>query len=195
MMETSAGSGCHPFNGGVLATAGNLVFQGGAEGKFASYSADKGTQLWEAPAQTGIIAPPMTYAISGEQYVTVMAGWGGALGLVGGTIANAAGVPSISRVLTFKLDAKKVLPPAPARAQLPELAEKTEPVATIDRRRHVFNQFCSACHGATAVGGGVITDLRYLNSGQRNVFVQTVQNGIAAKGMPSFASLISVEDI
>lgn len=185
----------HPFNGGVLATAGNLIFQGRAEGKFVAYSADKGTQLWEAPAQTGIIAPPMTYAISGEQYITVMAGWGGALGLVGGTIANAAGVRSISRVLTFKLDAKEVLPPAPARAPLPELAEMTEPAATIDRGRAVFHQYCSACHGATAVGGGVITDLRYLNSGQRNVFVQTVQSGIVTKGMPSFASLISAEDI
>ena len=185
----------HPFNGGVLATAGNLVFQGRAEGRFVAYSADKGAQLWEAPAQTGIIAPPMTYAINGEQYITVMAGWGGALGLVGGAIANATGVRSISRVLTFKLDAKETLPPAPAQPSLPELAELSEPATTIDRGRAVFHQYCAQCHGATAVGGGVIADLRYLNAGQRNVFVQTVQGGIAAKGMPSFADLITAEDI
>ena len=185
----------HPFNGGILATAGNLVFQGRADGKFVAYTADKGTHLWEAPAQTGIIAPPVTFAIGGEQYVTVMAGWGGALGLVGGSIANAAGVRSISRVLTFKLDAKEVLPPAAAPPALPELAELTEPPATIDRGRAVFHQYCASCHGATAVGGGVIADLRYLSAGQRNVFVQTVLAGIPAKGMPSFKDVISPEDI
>ena len=185
----------HPFNGGILATAGNLVFEGTADGRFIAFSADKGTKLWEAPARTGIIAPPVTYAINGEQYVTVMAGWGGALGLVGGSIAKATGVRSISRVLTYKLGAKEVLPPAPPEPALPELSAMTEPAATVDRGRIVFHQYCATCHGAAAVGGGVITDLRYLSPGQRNVFESTVLGGIAAKGMPSFANVISPEDI
>ena len=47
-----------PWNGGVLSTAGNLVFQGTATGKFSAYSADKGEKLWEVDAGNGIVAPP-----------------------------------------------------------------------------------------------------------------------------------------
>ena len=49
-----------PWNGGVLSTAGNLVFQGNAGGTFVAYSADKGEKLWSFPTQTGVIAAPMT---------------------------------------------------------------------------------------------------------------------------------------
>src|SRR5262245_9935269 len=66
------------WNGGTLATAGNLVFQGTAEGDFIAYNAVTGERLWSAYAGTGIVAPPITYAIDGKQYVSVMAGWGGA---------------------------------------------------------------------------------------------------------------------
>ena len=50
-------------NGGVLATAGNLVFQGTVDGRFAAYAADTGAKLWEARAPTAIIASPMTYRV------------------------------------------------------------------------------------------------------------------------------------
>ena len=64
----------------MLATAGDLVFQGNGTGEFVAYGADNGSKLWAFPAQTGIIAAPMTYAIDGEQYVAVLAGWGGGVG-------------------------------------------------------------------------------------------------------------------
>jgi alcohol dehydrogenase (cytochrome c)/quinohemoprotein ethanol dehydrogenase len=60
-----------PGNGGVLATAGNLVFQGNIIGEFAAYAADNGERLWAFPTQTGVTAGPVTYAIDGEQYVSV----------------------------------------------------------------------------------------------------------------------------
>ena len=61
----------HPgaWNGGVLSTAGNLVFQGNVGGEFVAYNAADGTKLWSFPAQTGIVAAPATYAIGDEQYV------------------------------------------------------------------------------------------------------------------------------
>src|SRR5687768_1193470 len=67
----------HPgaWNGGVLSTAGNLVFQGNVGGDFVAYNAADGTKLWSFPAQTGIVAAPATYAIGDEQYVVVLAGW------------------------------------------------------------------------------------------------------------------------
>ena len=185
----------HPFNGGVLATAGNLVFQGTADGKFVAYSAKEGKKLWEAPARTGIVAPPITYAIDGQQYVTVMAGWGGVLALVGGSIAKAAGVRSISRVLTFKLDGKRVLPELPAMSAPPAPPPQTATPAVIDRGRTGYYQYCATCHGAAAVGGGVIQDLRYLDAAQHSAFEKTVRGGLPSKGMPAFADVLSASDV
>ncbi len=185
----------HPFNGGVLATAGNLVFQGTADGKFVAYSAKEGKKLWESPARTGIVAPPITYAIDGQQYVTVMVGWGGALALVGGSIANAAGVKSISRVLTFKLDGKEVLPELPARPAPPAPPPQTATVAVIDRGRVIYHQYCATCHGGAAVGGGVIQDLRHLDATQHSGFDKTVRGGLPSKGMPAFADVLTTSDV
>src|SRR5690606_8420272 len=62
-----------PWNGGLLSTGGGLVFQGNAAGNFVAYSAADGSELWSFHAQTGIIAPPITYTVNGEQYVAVLA--------------------------------------------------------------------------------------------------------------------------
>jgi PQQ-dependent dehydrogenase (methanol/ethanol family) len=67
--------------GGVLATAGNLVLQGRADGILAAYRATDGKPLWSFDAGTGIMAPPVTYQVDGVQYVSVLAGWGGPDGL------------------------------------------------------------------------------------------------------------------
>ena len=104
----------HPVleSGGVLATAGNLVFQGRSDGVLCAYRATDGQKLWEYNAGTGIMAPPVTYLENGVQYLTVMVGWGGAAGLV-----NAPGAgpikPGFGRVLTFAIggNAKLELPP------------------------------------------------------------------------------------
>ncbi|MEE3332438.1 MAG: PQQ-dependent dehydrogenase, methanol/ethanol family, partial [Myxococcota bacterium] len=66
-----------PWNGGALATAGNLVFQGSADGRLIAYRASDGEPLWESPAGTGVMAGPVTYSVDGVQYVAVAAGWGG----------------------------------------------------------------------------------------------------------------------
>jgi quinohemoprotein ethanol dehydrogenase len=69
-------------SGGVLTTAGNLVFQGRSDGLFAAYRATDGETLWEFETGTGILAAPVTYSMDGRQYVTIMVGWGGAMGLI-----------------------------------------------------------------------------------------------------------------
>ncbi|MBL4620097.1 MAG: PQQ-dependent dehydrogenase, methanol/ethanol family, partial [Marinicaulis sp.] len=66
-----------PWNGGILSTAGGLVFQGTADAHFAAYDAGTGDQLWKFFTQTGIVAPPISYEIDGEQYLAVASGWGG----------------------------------------------------------------------------------------------------------------------
>ena len=67
------------WNGGTLTTAGNLVFQGTADGYFAAYDAASGKRLWRFNAGLGISGAPISYAISGRQYVSVLVGYGGSL--------------------------------------------------------------------------------------------------------------------
>ncbi|MGB1060975.1 MAG: hypothetical protein ACPGZU_12640, partial [Ketobacter sp.] len=52
-----------PWNGGMLSTGGNLLFQGTADGKFVAFAADSGKRLWDFPAQTGIVAAPTTFEL------------------------------------------------------------------------------------------------------------------------------------
>src|SRR4029077_153100 len=76
------------WNGGVLSTAGGLVFEGNAAGFFNAYSADKGAALWSYPVQTGVVAAPISYAVGGQQYVAVVVGWGGTYPLSAGEVAH-----------------------------------------------------------------------------------------------------------
>src|SRR5947209_15959006 len=70
-----------PWNGGTLTTAGNLVFQGTADGRFVAYNATSGAKLWESPVGTGVVAAAATYMIDDKQYVSIAVGWGGVFGL------------------------------------------------------------------------------------------------------------------
>jgi alcohol dehydrogenase (cytochrome c) len=63
-----------PLVGGVLATAGGLVFNGEGNGRFAAYDADSGRLLWQHRATAGVNAPAITYSVGGVQYIAVAAG-------------------------------------------------------------------------------------------------------------------------
>jgi PQQ-dependent dehydrogenase (methanol/ethanol family) len=63
-----------PMIGGILATAGGLVFTGEGNGKFAAYNSSNGKELWNFRAGAGVNAPPSTYMIGGKQYIVVGAG-------------------------------------------------------------------------------------------------------------------------
>ncbi|MFO1151785.1 MAG: PQQ-dependent methanol/ethanol family dehydrogenase [Alsobacter sp.] len=78
-----------PLWGGVLATAGGLVFTGTPEGFLKAFDAKSGEELWKFQTGTGVIAPPITWEMDGQQYVGVAAGWGGAVPLWGGEVAKA----------------------------------------------------------------------------------------------------------
>jgi len=98
------------FNGGTVATAGNLVFQGTADGKMVAYSADKGEKLWEMPLGVRNMASPVTYELDGKQYIAIMGGRSAnpAAGLRGG--AGRAGQDQSGpgpKLFIFALDGKK----------------------------------------------------------------------------------------
>jgi PQQ-dependent dehydrogenase (methanol/ethanol family) len=184
-----------PWNGGMLATAGNLVFQGNSVGDFAAYSADTGEKLWSTSAQTGIVASPVTYSIDGEQYVTVLAGWGGALALSGGDIAAAAGVRNISRVLTFKLGASQSLPEVEAPVLTLDPPPRVDDPESIARGKQHYLNRCMVCHGDGAVGGGVIPDLRYMNAEKHQTWQGVVLGGLHRdRGMVAFTGVLTAED-
>ena len=185
-----------PWNGGTLSTGGNLVFQGTADGRFVAYAADSGKKLWESPANSGVMAGPMSYTVGGEQYVAVLAGWGGAFPLAYGSLSLNAKVRPESRVLVYKLGGKASLPPpkhAPATQPTPPAL--TADAATVNKGRDLFNGNCGVCHGLSAVSGGVVPDLRYLTPEKHNIFPGIVYGARASRGMPSFAGRLKPEDV
>lgn len=186
------------FNGGTLVTAGDLVFQGTADGRVTAYAADSGKLLWESPANTGVMAGPVSYSVKGEQYVSFMAGWGGVFPLVMGPFAkNGTKVQPEARVLTYKLGGKAQLPPpknVPQFPQPPALIYEDE--ASIQVGRELFNASnCSGCHGINAISGGIVPDLRYLASTTHEQFNLIVKGLRSPKGMPSFHNVLSDEQI
>ena len=77
-----------PLWGGVLSTAGNLVFTGTPEGFLKAFDAKTGQELWKFQTGSGVVGSPVTWEQDGEQYVAVMSGWGGAVPLWGGEVAK-----------------------------------------------------------------------------------------------------------
>jgi len=62
--------------GGVLSTAGDVLFTGNREGYFHAFDARDGKLLWKTSLGGYIAAGPMTYSVRGKQYVAIAAGHG-----------------------------------------------------------------------------------------------------------------------
>ena len=190
----------HPaaWNGGVLATAGGLVFQGDAGGHLSAYASATGKRLWSQATGEGIVAPPITYSVAGEQYVLVLAGWGGVYTLLTGEIARQGSVAGRNgRLLAFKLDGKQALPVDDRRA-----APTAEPPAqfadgaTIARGKAVYHRHCGGCHGDAGISGGVLPDLRTSTAAASAAAWATIvrDGALSARGMIGFASEVSAEE-
>jgi PQQ-dependent dehydrogenase (methanol/ethanol family) len=82
-----------PLIGGVLATAGGLVFSGAGKGKFAAYNTSTGRELWSWQCEAGVNAPPITYAIGGRQYVAVAVGGNALFGFKQGDMMSVFALP------------------------------------------------------------------------------------------------------
>ncbi|MBO9575083.1 MAG: PQQ-dependent dehydrogenase, methanol/ethanol family [Sphingobium sp.] len=188
-----------PWNGGTLATAGNIVVQGSADGFVQAYNATDGKKLWSFPAQTGVIAPPMTYKVKGEQYVAIMAGWGGVWALAPGLLSRKSGATqNVSRLLVFKIGGTAKLPAAPRSADLvldPPPNFGTPAVVKAGEGR--FQRYCGACHGDAAIAGGLTPDLRHSTAlGDPAVWQAIVHDGaLAANGMVAWSKVMSPADI
>jgi len=186
-----------PTNGGTLATAGNLVFQGTSTGEFRAYAADTGKQLWSFPTQTGVLAAPMTYSIDGEQYVAVLVGWGGVWDVSAGKLGGGI-TPNVSRLLVFKLGATGKLPPlkpTPALVLDPPAPEGTAKQIALGEK--LYSNSCSVCHGSSAVSGALNPDLRHSATlGKKDLWQQVVHDGLLAEnGMVAWKNQFNRDQI
>jgi len=134
-----------PWNGGTLSTAGDLLFQGNAKGNFVAYDAKTGEQKWSFFSQTGIVAAPMTYSVNGEQYVAVMAGWGGAVPLVVGEFVSEAVKTNTNRLLVFKLGGDKTLPVLNVKPRQLTLPEVTASAEDVEQGKALYHTYCGGC--------------------------------------------------
>jgi alcohol dehydrogenase (cytochrome c)/quinohemoprotein ethanol dehydrogenase len=191
-----------PWNGGVLTTSGNLVVQGDGDGYLNIYRADSGAKIWSFDAQSGIIASPVTYTVSGRQFITVVAGWGGSLPMYTGEVASwGASRPrhNKSRVLTFALNGQAALPPIAAQSDnVPSLLPaQFADAATIGIGEKTYNKVCVLCHGASVVSGGVTPDLRHSTAlSNKEIWMAIVADGkLSSQGMVGFRPNFSLEEI
>jgi alcohol dehydrogenase (cytochrome c) len=96
-----------PLWGGVMTTAGDLVFYGTPEGFLKAVDARSGKELWKFQTGSGVVAPPVTWKDGDTQYVAVVSGWGGAVPLWGGEVAKKVNfLEQGGSVWVFKLAAK-----------------------------------------------------------------------------------------
>jgi len=188
-----------PWNGGTLATAGNLVFQGTAVGQFQAFRADNGQKLWSMPVQSGVLSAPSTFAVKGEQYVAFTTSRGGVYALAPGAVAGAYNrLPAISRLVVLKLGGNAQLPPAPPTEVTPlDPPKSTGTQAQIKDGHDLYARNCSVCHGDSATSGGVNPDLRHSGIlGDANSWKAVVHDGLLKdNGMVAFANTLSPEQI
>lgn len=182
-----------PWNGGTLTTAGNLVFQGTADGRFVAYNAKTGDKLWESPVGTGAVAAPSTYMIDGKQYVSIAVGWGG----VFGQGVRATENDSPGTVYTFAIDGKGKLPQF-TKYQMENLIEgvKYDP-KDVPEGTTLYVAACAACHGVPGVDrGGNIRNLGYVPKEEIENLKDIVFNGpYKDRGMPDFTGKLSEADV
>ena len=180
------------WNPGTMTTKGNLVFEGRADGEFVAYNATTGDPLWSVSTGLGISSPPITYALDGKQYVSLLVGWGGG-GLLAGSLAAQHGWKykvHPRRLITFALDGRVPMPasPPPSFAQPIDLPDFKIDVALAEEGKATYSHTCVLCHGGGVVSGGGAPDLREAPLATTHAALkEVVVNGaLLATGMPRF---------
>jgi quinohemoprotein ethanol dehydrogenase len=184
-----------PYNGGVMATGGNLVFQGNAEGEIVAYAANTGEELWSVQTGSAISAGPASYSVDGTQYVLIPIGMAGGLQYVYPDMHAANRKQGPVRLMAFSLSGKAEVSGAVAEYPLlpdqPALEASDQMIAL---GGELYDSNCSYCHGPDGVArfGGSVPDLRYANKDTHATWHGIVIGGArSANGMPSME--ISIE--
>jgi quinohemoprotein ethanol dehydrogenase len=185
-------------NGGVLSTAGNLVFQGQGTGEFAAYAADSGKKVWSIQTGSAIDSVPITFGVNGEQYVLTPVGWGSGSRLFAPawTMATQQSKRGPTRLLAFKLGATTPFPTPPDIVPpVPKPPSQTARRETIQNGSVLYNTFyCDGCHSPGIDGSGAwvlngaVPDLRYMPPEAHQQWYSIVLGGSHwEQGMPGLA--------
>jgi mono/diheme cytochrome c family protein len=181
-----------PWNGGTLATAGNLVFQGDPYGIFRALAADTGEELWQFDSQRGIMAGPISFRANGEQYIAVLAGYGGSMGMATDTPWMRRPPPN-GMLFAFKIGGAAELDALPPIRQRPYVTSaETFSADQLAEGELQYLTFCTICHG-----GPVNPDLmRSPTAASAEAWQSIVHDGaLAPRGMISFAPWLEPEQI
>jgi quinohemoprotein ethanol dehydrogenase len=177
-----------PFNGGLLTTGGDLVFQGTAAGRFEAYNAATGERLWSVQTGSAINSTAASYSIDGLQYVIIPIGAGGGLQFQYPQMHSTDASLGPTRLLAFTLGGYKPLAVKPAaNPPLPDQPRLDAPADVVALGAAVYKEACKFCHGSNAVArfGGSVPDLRYADATTHAQWDAIVIGGSKrASGMP-----------
>lgn len=174
------------YNGGVLATASGLLFQGEGDGRLVARNTDDGEPIWSFDALGYFSSSVISYAIDDTQYVATMVSGNRALDL-GGTL------------LVFKLGGQAQMP----ATQTVSLEVPTQPEAPYNLDTFLlgarqYEAQCANCHGGIGIPSEVMTtapDLRAMTMDVHEQFMDIVLGGARAEqGMPGFGDTLSEAD-
>ena len=182
-----------PWNGGTLSTAGNLVFQGTADGRFIAYNAKTGEKLWESATGTGVVAGAATYQVDGKQYVSIAVGWGGVYGIA----QRASERKGPGTVYTYVLGGTAKAPEFVAYQQGALLQGVKYDPAHVKEGTLLYVSNCVFCHGVPGVDrGGNVKNLGYSATGIIASLDKWVFKGPdAVNGMPDFTGKLTPEQV
>jgi quinohemoprotein ethanol dehydrogenase len=182
-----------PWNGGTLTTAGNLVFQGTADGRFVAYDAKTGAKLWETATGTGVVAAPATYEVDGKQFVSVAVGWGGAYGMA----RRATERKGPGTVYTFALGGTAKPPEFVAYQQGALLKDVKYDPAHVKDGRLLYVSNCAFCHGVPGVQrGGNVPNLGYSATAVISELDKFLFKGPHTEaGMPDFSGKLNTDEV
>ena len=187
----------HPvtMSGGVLSTAGNIVFQGTPSGTFDAYEAKTGKKLWSYDTRSVIRGGPSTVMVGGKQIVLVPSGDGTAVGSARSRLSRTLETYAApSRLLAFSLGGKTELPPTQKVVLKPVLDR--QPVELAEKGKAYYEKNCAYCHGQNVItsGHGRIPDLRNIREPRLRILPQILRDGILKPlGMPQFADITDEE--
>jgi quinohemoprotein ethanol dehydrogenase len=186
-------------NGGVLSTNGNLVFEGNPSGQLVVYRADNGQKLKEIEVGTGIAAAPISYEIDGEQYVTVMAGFGGAVVVFPDENAALNKYNNVGRIISFKLNGNRTpFPPKKIRDTL----VPAPPVVILNKGmlkkgKKIYQTLCFGCHFTFGERHfSDFPDLSMMTKPAHESFNDILLKGkLSYYGMANFSDVLNSEEV
>ena len=186
------------FSGGALSTAGDLVFQGQADGYLTAYSAAEGRRVWASYTATAALGAPISYSVGKKQFISILNGPTQGMADSLGNMSERFGWDSRvhpRRLLTFVLDGAGALPPTPSPTHAIPVDGNDVVLddAMVKEGAQLFAK-CQWCHGAGAIAGGGAPDLRAsLSPLVAASFASVVRSGNEVRGMPRFEELTDRE--